>query len=978
MLSQTLGVLLPVAVFVVVAFSLVRLRVFSQDEIPGRIPLSVAGALMLTLSVWQAVKSSTAYGSWFLESIYPFLDAAQFVLLVVGLALLAVGLSRYAGFWQSRQVEAQRHDQKLALLDDLQRDARQPYQLLALLELAIKAIITRLPDCVGAVFLLNRSRRQFVLASAVGLTKDETAALEYYPLERNIVSQAVDVGEPLMAGGFDFARPTGGATSSRFNSCLVLPMISGMEKIGGMILLSEQSGFFGGAEIRLLAPVAEWLAEKIKSARLTRELSAARTDLEKQRSDLDDLAGRLAAVVKALASAEPFNDVCRALVGAAASRSVHLYGFRNGVLQFDGGSDTLESLSESYRTALVEALDRDKPLLVNQEAQADDGRTFIAVSSLIVPLPLERREHALLLRRESGQFVLDAADLKSVGLLAALAALAYDQHALRRSGLARRKGIQAILQLLRLDRGSTAKDDWIVLGRSLGEVLPEEAASLILMRTPDGQFRVLESAPGESEVVARSRFLSSEADIAAAVSSRQPMFAFGRRNVLERLEAFEPGNRQALGHLFGSRGSPVFMATCPITDLGELVAVTLIFLFNASENERGEWERLLTLTFGLYSMRLAIRRLTRQQLAPPAGVNLPDNIDEIVNRLNNHLSGVLGNADLASQSLELPATARVHIGNAVVEAERAADYLRRALGGIRPDAASDADPVTPATSLAETIADVLKALHISENVYMIAGSPREVELSLESPSRVALPVKSVQSLFEQALERFAAVAPDEDLITVTVYQREDFAYLDISCHQRNLPAIEPVAGFGQYHSANEVLSTRPAETFLKNVTETDCAFSFDRFGGAPTYFSFRFPVRHRPPAVAQPAPAQVRVLAIDDQPVILDLISAMCQSMGFGVQTVSSGEEGVRMASRSTFDIVLTDLAMPGMSGLEVARRIRHVHPHTPIVLVTGWEVNVPRSELEAAGVSGVLYKPFRIEQLTETIQGALSARSVS
>jgi len=64
----------------------------------------------------------------------------------------------------------------------------------------------------------------------------------------------------------------------------------------------------------------------------------------------------------------------------------------------------------------------------------------------------------------------------------------------------------------------------------------------------------------------------------------------------------------------------------------------------------------------------------------------------------------------------------------------------------------------------------------------------------------------------------------------------------------------------------------------------------------------------------------------------------MCRSLGYDAVTASSGEEGLRLASQSPFDIVLTDLAMPGISGLEVARRLRRVQPETPVVLVTGDE----------------------------------------
>ena len=120
-----------------------------------------------------------------------------------------------------------------------------------------------------------------------------------------------------------------------------------------------------------------------------------------------------------------------------------------------------------------------------------------------------------------------------------------------------------------------------------------------------------------------------------------------------------------------------------------------------------------------------------------------------------------------------------------------------------------------------------------------------------------------------------------------------------------------------------------------------------------------------------PAPGKglIKVLAIDDEEVILDLISAMCQSMGYLVKTALSGQAGINLALEEKFDIVLTDLAMPDISGYEVARRIRKVYTDIPIILVTGWEAKLDSSRLEPSGITRVLYKPFRIEQLTEIIE---------
>ena len=122
----------------------------------------------------------------------------------------------------------------------------------------------------------------------------------------------------------------------------------------------------------------------------------------------------------------------------------------------------------------------------------------------------------------------------------------------------------------------------------------------------------------------------------------------------------------------------------------------------------------------------------------------------------------------------------------------------------------------------------------------------------------------------------------------------------------------------------------------------------------------------------------MRILAIDDQLIILDLITAMCQSLGYEVRTATSGREGLQLARAERFDLVLTDLAMPDISGLETAKQIRALHPEVPIILVTGWEASIDRRQLTQAGISDVLYKPFRIEQLTDIIRTAATPRSTA
>ena len=86
----------------------------------------------------------------------------------------------------------------------------------------------------------------------------------------------------------------------------------------------------------------------------------------------------------------------------------------------------------------------------------------------------------------------------------------------------------------------------------------------------------------------------------------------------------------------------------------------------------------------------------------------------------------------------------------------------------------------------------------------------------------------------------------------------------------------------------------------------------------------------------------------------------------------------VDLAINKKFDIIFTDLAMPGISGLEVSSRIRKFRPYTPIILLTGWEAKLDSEQLSKSGITNVLYKPFRIEQLTDMIKSSVVSNSLS
>jgi CheY-like chemotaxis protein len=115
----------------------------------------------------------------------------------------------------------------------------------------------------------------------------------------------------------------------------------------------------------------------------------------------------------------------------------------------------------------------------------------------------------------------------------------------------------------------------------------------------------------------------------------------------------------------------------------------------------------------------------------------------------------------------------------------------------------------------------------------------------------------------------------------------------------------------------------------------------------------------------------LRVLVIDDDPGVRELVSDLLVSFGYECDTAANGTEGLARYEQGRWDLVLTDLSMPGMSGWDVVARVRRRRPDVPIVVLTGLssaEVSRRAAEL---GVP-LVRKPFRAAVLREALTRAL------
>jgi signal transduction histidine kinase/CheY-like chemotaxis protein len=114
-----------------------------------------------------------------------------------------------------------------------------------------------------------------------------------------------------------------------------------------------------------------------------------------------------------------------------------------------------------------------------------------------------------------------------------------------------------------------------------------------------------------------------------------------------------------------------------------------------------------------------------------------------------------------------------------------------------------------------------------------------------------------------------------------------------------------------------------------------------------------------------------RVLVVDDNEDVGIFAETLLEEIGYKVSRASSGEEALEAARRQAFDLVFTDVVMPGMSGLQLADALREEMPALPVILTTGFSDEVLKS---GTGGRAVVFKPYRLEALTEAIDQALAS----
>lgn len=352
----------------------------------------------------------------------------------------------------------------------------------------------------------------------------------------------------------------------------------------------------------------------------------------------------------------------------------------------------------------------------------------------------------------------------------------------------------------------------------------------------------------------------------------------------------------------------------------------------------------------------------------------------LANDFNNMLTAILGRTQLLLRQEELEAVVvrqlRV-IEQATLESARTVQQMqdftrtRSAHPHVRVDLAAILEEVRELTrprweQKAETPGVAYDVRVETEPVPPIAGDPAELREAFTN-----LVLNALEATPEGGHVRLT-VAPEGDRVRVTV---EDTG--------RGMSPEVRRRAFEPFFTTKGTRGTGLGLSVVWGIVQRHRGeITLDSEEGKGTAFTLRFPVRADALAedaqVSRPwSPRRGKILIIDDEPEVRAVLREFLHAQGHTVVEAAGGPAGLARWEAEGFDLVLTDIAMPGMSGWEVAATLKS-RSRRPVGFITGWASQIDPAQLAASGVDFVLAKPFQLDEVLRCVAEALASADES
>ncbi|WP_448873154.1 hybrid sensor histidine kinase/response regulator [Desulfobulbus propionicus] len=363
----------------------------------------------------------------------------------------------------------------------------------------------------------------------------------------------------------------------------------------------------------------------------------------------------------------------------------------------------------------------------------------------------------------------------------------------------------------------------------------------------------------------------------------------------------------------------------------------------------------------------------------------------IAHDFNNILGAIFGYAELARENAP-PDSVIVRNLNRILEAsERAASLVRQILSFSRQDTIKRV-PLEPVQLIKEAIQLLRPTL------------PSTIEIRQQLPASSLLiladPTQIHQIMMNLCTNAFHAMEHGGGILTISVRDRElaqtdpqryphvrPGKYVELSISDTGVGVPEEIRGkiFDPYFTTKKVGKGTGMGLAITHgiVTSAGGFITCDSEVGKGTTFTIFFPAieqggQERLALEQTDVQGQGRILFVDDELPLAEMGRAMLERLGYTV-TVSTGSSEaltIFQQDRDYFDAIITDQTMPGMTGLDFAKKVLALRPDIPIILCTGFSSIVDEQLAKECGIQGFVMKPFKREEIAVLLRKLLNRES--
>jgi signal transduction histidine kinase/DNA-binding response OmpR family regulator len=287
------------------------------------------------------------------------------------------------------------------------------------------------------------------------------------------------------------------------------------------------------------------------------------------------------------------------------------------------------------------------------------------------------------------------------------------------------------------------------------------------------------------------------------------------------------------------------------------------------------------------------------------------------------------------------------------------------------------DSPTSAVHLNDVIKDAVEIARPKWDVQSAAqGKQIEVDVDLQEVPSVAGNVFELTQVINNLIFNAVEAMPTGGRITITTSAEDDSVIMRVADTGTGMDNETQKRLFEPFFTTKEMGQGLGTSIIFGIVSRNGGKISVESKLGEGTVFTVTLP---RSRIVEAEAPAETvsddrphvtaRILLVDDDAMVRETHAEVLGSGGHEVVAVSSGTEAVERSREQDFDLVITDLSMPGISGLDLATEVKRVHPGLPVVLLSGWAMQELEEKVKEAGIDHILVKPCLMEDLLEVVQ---------